>query len=292
MAGLKMVIPTTFTDNSLAVLRDDELLPSAGALLLLDATHSAGSWPAGVPTAGTLLTNIAATQATALTGDPLKAIVETNYTSANMIVERTSKGGLHTMPSSAAGYPANTYFRLNMPAALRNYLFANMEHDFYFSQWTRHTRNSGGSGAPMNTGAFHKNSGTYLAALWRSGATLGSYPGGGFGTAELLGSRVGALTPGTATHQSLGVNSWVGTNPAAATEITTMPYASGSTTAVTPAATFQLPALALYRVYLEDLTVSGRTYAQVDALDNQLFTDEVQTAGGRYYGDTYTTPSN
>jgi len=40
-------------------------------------------------------------------------------------------------------------------------------------------------------------------------------------------------------------------------------------------------------MYLEDLTVSGRTYADVDALDNALYT-EAFGAGGAYSGDTYT----
>ena len=47
----------------------------------------------------------------------------------------------------------------------------------------------------------------------------------------------------------------------------------------------------LYRFYLEDLTVSGRTYAEVDAMDNALYTQEVLTPGGRYYGDTQTSVS-
>lgn len=45
------------------------------------------------------------------------------------------------------------------------------------------------------------------------------------------------------------------------------------------------------RLYLEDLTVSGRTYDQVAAIDQALYTKEVLTAGGRYYGDTYTNPT-
>jgi hypothetical protein len=38
-------------------------------------------------------------------------------------------------------------------------------------------------------------------------------------------------------------------------------------------------------------TVSGRTYEQVAAIDQALYTKEVLTAGGRYYGDTYTNPT-
>ena len=51
------------------------------------------------------------------------------------------------------------------------------------------------------------------------------------------------------------------------------------------------PSRAVYRMYIEDLTVSGRTYAQVDAIDYAQFTKDVLTVGGRYYGDTYTDPT-
>ena len=47
----------------------------------------------------------------------------------------------------------------------------------------------------------------------------------------------------------------------------------------------------LYRTYVEDLSVSGRTYAEVDALDYALYEKHVLTADGRYYGDTYTDPA-
>jgi hypothetical protein len=44
-----------------------------------------------------------------------------------------------------------------------------------------------------------------------------------------------------------------------------------------------------WRGYVEDLTVSGRTYAEADAIDIAEFTKQVLTSGGRYYGDTIVT---
>lgn len=46
----------------------------------------------------------------------------------------------------------------------------------------------------------------------------------------------------------------------------------------------------LYRCYLEDLTVSGRTYEQVKAIDDALFAAAF-SSGGKFYGDTYTDPA-
>lgn len=47
------------------------------------------------------------------------------------------------------------------------------------------------------------------------------------------------------------------------------------------------PSYILYRMYLEDLTVSGRTYAQVDAIDYAMW-QTAFSAGGKFYGDTFT----
>jgi hypothetical protein len=56
------------------------------------------------------------------------------------------------------------------------------------------------------------------------------------------------------------------------------------------ALTNQCPSDIFYRGYCEDLTVSGRTYADVDALDKALW-DAAFAAGGRFAGDTFTAPS-
>jgi hypothetical protein len=47
------------------------------------------------------------------------------------------------------------------------------------------------------------------------------------------------------------------------------------------------PSFILYRFYLEDLTVSGRSYAEVDAIDYALWQTDFG-AGGRFAGDTFT----
>lgn len=46
----------------------------------------------------------------------------------------------------------------------------------------------------------------------------------------------------------------------------------------------------IYRIYVEDLTLSGRTYAEVKAIDDAEFT-KAFAAGGRFYGDTWSDPA-
>lgn len=46
----------------------------------------------------------------------------------------------------------------------------------------------------------------------------------------------------------------------------------------------------IYRARIEDLTVSGRTYEEVEAIDFALYTAAF-AVGGKFYGDTYTDPT-
>ncbi|MCB4842518.1 hypothetical protein LHV18_18025, partial [Providencia rettgeri] len=52
-----------------------------------------------------------------------------------------------------------------------------------------------------------------------------------------------------------------------------------------------LPAWIFYRAYIEDLTVSGRTWDEVNAIDKAMYEKEVISVGGRYFGDTFTAPA-
>lgn len=50
------------------------------------------------------------------------------------------------------------------------------------------------------------------------------------------------------------------------------------------------PSVIVYRIYVEDLTLSGRTYAQVKAIDDAEFA-KAFAEGGRFYGDTWSNPA-
>lgn len=51
------------------------------------------------------------------------------------------------------------------------------------------------------------------------------------------------------------------------------------------------PSYILYRVYIEDLAVSGRTYAEVKAIDDAEF-NKAFAPGGRFYNDTWSDPTS
>lgn len=285
MSGIRLTIPMKFT-KARPVLRADTILPAAGALLLYDAAHGAGAWPSGKAN-GMVLPNIAADQASKLTGSPLNGVLE--YAGANMALSRTPKGGLHVAPDSVAPLPAGNYARFNVPAALAEYIHNNLSHSYYLSQWTRATRISPGGGVPTFTGTIHQGSAAYLGSMWRN-SNLDTYPRQDVGNEQLLGRRTEPVTLGQPNLGNIAVSKWTGTAPETPAQIYTLPFMLGMTGAIRSANS--QPALIVYRCYLEDLTVSGRSYTEADAADAEAYTREVRTAGGRYYGDTYTAPTN
>jgi hypothetical protein len=289
MSGLKLVLPTSFTDLTLPTLRDDPVM-SSGTLALIDPSHPATAWAAGVPANAATLPNIAHVEAAALLGvadnAALSAVFNTygSLSGAKGKIERTGKGGLHGIVSQAPGIANGDGAMLGLPAAIRSYMFANKTHKFYVSVWNRTTRvpiaNAGtnleiGSGGNSTRFVFYRSDvgwtyDTSLAADVRNG------------TPQALGNNFASLgvTPN---------NTPLTVAPTNAASVWGMP--PGSFNAAVSGWVTQLPSRIFYRLYVEDLTASGRAYAEVDALDNAEYTKQVLTAGGRYYGDTFTDPA-
>lgn len=266
----------------------DPILPDRGALLLLDASKPSGTWPSGA-TSGMTIPNLAAESARALTGNSLSGTWDV-ATTGSISAARTSKGGMHVVAGLQSPLPSGNYARIAMPAALAEYVFENLTHSFYLSQWTRATRvPAAGSGAPPFTASVAKSDSSYLASLYRDGTEVSAFPNAYFGTSQRLGYRMGTPAAGAANLNSVATAGWVGTKPVSSSEIQTLPFVLGRSGPVQATQQSQ-PSLILYRCYLEDLTASGRTFAEVDAADNAAFTREVLTSGGRYHGDTYNAP--
>ncbi|RQS00227.1 hypothetical protein DIE02_27720 [Burkholderia sp. Bp8991] len=86
-------------------------------------------------------------------------------------------------------------------------------------------------------------------------------------------------------------NNFQGTPPSGTSSMIAVPFGFGQVASQYGDAARNVDFSAiLYRVFLEDLTVSGRTFAAVSALDQSLY-NAAFTSGGRYNGDTYTSPS-
>lgn len=265
-------------------------IESNGSLLLIDPTHPSQQWVAGVPTANAdTIPNLLASKFTELTGvtTGLAAGMYTGSGTVNIKKERTSKGGLHTYvkPSLVTN---NDYAYVSTPASILTYMNAHKDRAYYFSLWQRTTMaTSYPDGAFNPTFLSFANStaaGNYLMSFntyrpWSS-TVLGSNfvnPAAEDNHLFAAGAPASSFSIDLVSNKAMPwMVGWIG------------PW-NGSGTANS---SLKLPSQILYRVYIEDLTISGRSYADVFAIDQALYTKEVLTSGGRYYGDTFTNPAS
>jgi len=292
-AGLKIVLPSNFTDTSLPVLRDDAIL-STGSLVLLDVAHSATPatgflLPAGAPINASVLYNAAYKECAAILGSGTAASLAGSFGVSGAInngtkgkLERTALGGIHGIVSQATALAANDGATMNIASAIRTYIAANPNHSYYLSQWDRITRANTGTNAGALT-IDTQGGGTFANQLLYMRQDTGwSLAGAGSRnspTLNTLGNRIsnGAIAASSASTYS-----------ASGAQFGAIWGASGVNAGLLVSRNNNWPSFAFYRLYLEDLTVSGRSYATVDALDNSLWTAAF-AAGGRYASDTITT---
>ena len=286
--GQKIQLAETFTGTGLPVLYDDSLM-NAGSLVLLDLGHSLGG-VTGVPAGGAVLPNVAWKTANALvSGAPGQAALGIPLTASSAaapsypVIERTPKLGLHAIRSQASDVSGAGY-QLGTPAAISTYLQANPTHKYYFSIWDNVTRGSTvGNASPFpGVSAFGQNAGNFLFAV----PAWGVYPGGG---SQWLGSNISRGTPAQSTGAGITQMGFSGLTGSPSSYTGTTLYGFGGQAGFWSGYRVG-PSQILYRMYLEDLTVSGRTYAAAAAADLALYTAAF-APGGKFNGDTFTAPS-
>ena len=280
MAGQMTVLDVEFTDTTLPKIRVDPIL-SSGSLLLIDFSHSQGKISA-VPTNDGVIPNVARAESSAILGVAVDAVRPTFLTSAQAAdakFELTSKGALYGIYSQVNNTATGRGAYVSLPDSISAYLIANKTHKFYVSSWVRRTRaalTSPQNGASMRWIDLGYG-GSFLAQASGSNASFkvsenSKLDGGGFNTvSNRYLSMSGNAGAGDAVTSPRGVMVWGG-------KLTADTFVNVAASDI------------LYRTYIEDLTVSGRTYAQVEAIDKALW-DVAFAVGGRYYGDTFTAPS-
>jgi hypothetical protein len=293
MAGAAFVLPVTFNDPTLPILADDAIL-TTGSLALIDFAHSAAP-VTGVPASGSPIPNIAWKQAAAAHGSGTQAEWAQTYTNnmnlaagADGFVERSGKGGLHVAMSQATGTAGKGVVVGENTAAASNkltdFLFAHLDDDYYFSLWQRITRVPVADTIEELVYSIGGNSSPTGNYLLRGSRTVN-------GGAGLVANSQPALPqPAGPSYRSMAQTAYTGTKPASANVMIAALMSVGwPVVGYTSFGANKGRSAVLYRCYLEDLTISGRTFAQVDALDKALY-DQAFGAGGRYAGDTYTDP--
>lgn len=327
MPGYVQRIPTQLTDDTLPRFADEPIL-GPGSLMLIDPAHPMAAWASGVPASGTVLPNLAQTEAKAVLGATKDVAPKyrhpASFTGNAGLMERTGKGALHGISPQGGTAVLQSGPAIYLPLDLISYLLANPTNDIYISLWFRITRantasssnnmifsvsgngqqtnsylahlgvNSGGGGnyitrpvdaanvkvlpdGPLVT-TGEKRLSTFTTGWYTSGSS--SLPGDGTNTTVTGNHAAGGIGFGSTT----GVPG-IGKSPNGLSSVDANIWVSGS------ANKDHAVSHIFRRLYMEDLTVSGRTYAQVDAIESAEYTKQVLTVGGRYYNDTFTSPS-
>jgi hypothetical protein len=285
--GKLQVLDIEFT-GSPEYLNAIDRVEAAGSLLLIEAAHTLGTFPSGVPVNGAKITNLVRDVAAHTLGVTDKTTLDAPMQVIGMSgtagkIERTPRGGIHAIQSQTMT-GSNLGFQAQIPLAIITYIKANPTHSYYFSHWAKPTLLGSGT-IDLYGGATQSASDSYLFGLGTVAAG-GSQGGTSLGIA---GAGRGVLNTPMLRNQGV-------TNPS--TSFT------GQTNTASRYSIFELGnfmspnagagksgfhgSTVFYRGYIEDLTVSGRTYAAASAADLTEFNKQFGS-GGRYYGDTVTT---
>lgn len=274
---------------------DDPIL-APGSLFLFDPTHSQGEF-AGKPTDNQALPNIAwPLAAEALGGGDeasLAAVCSIDAITGSVVenthykLERTSKGGIHFLPTQAGPLSnGGPHLTIAPPAAVISELLANPEDHYYFSAWMVQTRPCGGGvAAPQppllaanSTGAyfFRNENGSFFTVT--GPPFLGSNGAIGFTNSSALTGVPSLLSVGTQGFRgtvpgSLALAAVLGAFGYRAGENDDAPYGG-----------------ILYRMYIEKMSLHGRTYAETRAIDLALFNAAFGDSG-KLADDVYLDPA-
>ncbi|WP_407730815.1 hypothetical protein ACJJU9_11695 [Pseudomonas helleri] len=276
------------------ILRDK--IESKGSLFLFDGNHKLGNTTDPISRVGDALPNILDDRAADLlgAGDYRFTVLARSPDSNLFKAERTAKGGLYGIVTQSGAQTSSQSVVIQAAPAIKNYVLANLSHKFYVSLWTRVVRQSLLAGTGQSPFHFVNGSGSSTANyLWNyengearplSGATLlgrKSEPANGDVSSQLLPvpyNRFGVV----------GVSGVVGSGPAAADGIHMVLGTQGPWNGPNYN---KAASRIIYRAYVEDLTVSGRSYAEVEAIDYALY-QEAFAPGGKFHGDIYLDPAS
>lgn len=288
-----------------------------GSLMLFEPGNPLAKMTA-VPAPGAAAVNLLAPLAAPLLGSGDLHPRRSNMADANTLValELTSKGGLHGI-APRKDELGGSGVAFGMPAVLTKYLMDNRTHDVYFSMWMRITRLAtsnqiygilAGGSQQTNSCKMTLHGSTSLAGSRPIASTEGyvtapsilpddaravgrdvfivhqsngwyGYTSHGLPTDPMVNAVAGARAVSgwgwgcrPPTEQAISSNGVLGTHSVSSADVN-----QGSSHVI-------------YRSYVEDLTVSGRSRSAVEAIDRALW-ETAFAPGGRYYGDTYSDPA-
>ena len=287
--GLKFVLPFSFTDTSLPKLRPDALI-NDGSLFLIDFGREETAPRASVPANGSALANLAWQSAAAVIGSGNESTLAGTFENSlsglplEGLVERSSRYGIHVISSQVAQTAGNRHGGVSVPNTIISHVLANLPgHAFYVSVWGRLTRVA--TSAPDSIGYLGDVSNSTRFA-WRFDTQPTQAPNSGsafVGSYSDPNSNVAGYF-----HRAVAVDEFTGTEPLIGSA--TAKFWFGKQGVYSGFQTNIAASGILYRIYIEDLTASGRSWAETLAADQALYAAAIGS-GGRFNGDTFTNPS-
>lgn len=272
-----------------------DLIQSKGTILIAKPSAE-GGWDYGtaLPVVGNKLTNLAWRGAAKIIGSGDRDSLALPYRQNGLVgtssskhkSEWTTKKGFHSILSQTVPLSTSTGDSLgfNLPPLVKDYIFTNTpSHKFYFGWWRAVTRiQVMPVSAPQPFTAFCANSGTTANFLFYHDCVSLK----GTGTKSTVTNTIGAQ------FSAMEVSVWTGTKPSLSSDMTNNVWAwlNGTQGAFASFNSLSCPSEILYKMTIEDLNVSGRTFAEVRDLDNAMFTAAF-ASGGEFFGDSNTDPA-
>jgi len=276
---LKMILPFEVNDpeGKFKTLRDDKRLTS-GSLMLVDFSHKFYS-TSTIPANGSTIKNIAYYEAmqllSATEAQISPTIVNTITDPTKGLMEFTNKKGLHGIISQVNDLQSGNDFQINIPVAIKNHIFNNPSRGYYVSVWTNRTRLQL-QATSANMCLLLSNATNYMCSFEASvnkGTQLGSLFGG-----NSLGVKRSSLAFNAKTGNPLNDGN-AGSG-----------FKFGSGYAYASLEVNKAASDVLYAFHVVDLTSANLTYEEMETLDLKYHTAAF-SEGGRFYNDTFTSPS-
>jgi hypothetical protein len=294
--GSTNVTFTTGTIKFPAVLLDPVLTTGPGSLLLADMSHPNNPIAVSATVADNMvIPNIAYQQMVTLAGGSNYAdwtaragtgMVVTGGTPEGKF-EKSGKGGIHVIVSRTADVSGRGFFvgERSKSTKLTQYLLVNPNNKIGVWIWERCTQvGLTATPEPVSSILYANNGGTNDIA-WRVDRVASTGP-------SAVSSADPALPQPTGNRRrAVATTGYSGAAPTTDLNVHLLAWVIGNQ--IEGATTLHKSRSAiLYRIYIEDLTVSGRTFAQVDALDAAQWAAAIGT-GGRYEAatETFTDPA-
>ncbi|KGH50487.1 hypothetical protein GS19_07445 [Acinetobacter idrijaensis] len=207
--------------------------------------------------------------------------------------ELSSKGGIHLIASQsrATNLGADTHFGIKSNGALSQALttaIMGANPNIYFSFWSKTTRSVQAQvgAAPI---ILYRGSGNNMALTLDT--SLSTFQVNAVKNVSRLNKNFrDSSIVGVENFHQTAIAGYIGAGITAANTFDIFAGSKPPFVGESGKALNTSPSIIIYRVYIEDLTKSGRTFEQVKLLDDMEF-EKAFAAGGRFNGDTWSNPS-